>query len=585
MIKKILLISLVLFSGCAQKTAEMQKEISSILKKNKVYSSASRSSENFEYAQYRKKAFIVNKRMIDVGFYKKSIHKAMMDVSKLMHINIDESFIPNDSYTITAEFQGSFGDFLELVSRSTGIVYRFRNNVLEIVNKELIREENSKNSCKKGEKHSVVVSLENVPIMSIFKYFSKKYQYNFTFNTNFYSLQKIDKENLSSMSSGGANAIIKQPIGTTSLFYSGCNINEAFHAFIGAIDFHAIKNGRKRYKITDYVMESIELPTYFDYKYTSGQTLGKSTKSTKQSSGVQMKEETIKDFELFINKFKSPEGRIKISGRGYITVMDHPRKVVEIKKIIETEILKQSPIELSVSLLRVSMNDDLQTAANINAKIQGVIEKVSGAPMDLASGNFVGAITKGLSASGSKDGMPQIFKALQTIGETKIVREYNVKTRSGILSTFRAVDKIPYVTTSSIVSTASTSVNTEAKFAETGIIINMIPQLGKDGETLNLSTDILISEYLGDKSFDTANGQIVLPRISENEIQVPAKLKLGESVVLTGFNLKEEKSTKEGVPGAIDTGYGFNRIFGSVGDQNKASQIIVVITPKKIKEF
>jgi type II secretory pathway component GspD/PulD (secretin) len=388
------------------------------------------------------------------------------------------------------------------------------------------------------------------------------------------------------MSRVSMTAEMKQPLGTTSLFYTGCDEKEALYSFLEAIDFSAVYKGNNRFEIKDYKIETIDIPTYFDYQYVSGQTLGESTEEGGGGSGVNIKESTTNNFTKMLKKFLSPQGKIQISERGYVTIMDHPQRVLEVKKIIQKEIAKQSPIDLSVSLVRVSMTDDVKTAANFNVKIKNLLGDLNGEPAQIGTGDYTTSMTNGFAIQGTKGGLPQVFKALQTLGETKIIREYNVKTRSGILSTFRAVDKIPYVTTSSVASVSSTSVNSEAKFATAGIIVNVIPQLTENKETVNLSTDILVSEYLGDKTFATANGDIVLPMLSENEMQVPAKIKMGESVILTGFNLRESESTKDGIPGLVGADYyGLNRLFGGVSDSTKASQIVIIITPKRIKDF
>jgi len=566
----VLMVGLVLLSGCSVKSSnDMDKEITNAIKKDKAYRNIVKNT----HAEYRREAFSINNKIIDVGFYKKPVSDAMREVAQMLKIGFDESFIPSREYRITIEHRGSLGSFLEQVKQSTGVSYKYRQNVLKVVNKQLIKKDNAEKVCKIGQKPTISISLQNVEPMQIFKYFSKKYGYNFVFKTKYYSIDGFDNK--------------KEKVRKTSLFYTGCDAKEALYSFLSAIDFVGYEVDNKKFKIQDYKMETIDIPTYFDYKYMSGQTLGETnTNVGTNGSTVSVSENGKEEFKTYIKNFMNPRGVLNISNRGYLTIIDRPQKVDEIKRIIQTEIQKQTPMELSLSIVRITLNDGLETGVDFNFDLSSILGELSGQKAFFGTGDYTQEMTQGMVIQGTKAGLPIIFKALKQLGNTKVVREYNVKTRNGILSTFRAVDRIPYVTTSTIASASTTETATEAKFATSGIIINVLPQLTENQETVNMSTDILISEYLGDKIFNTAQGELKLPQITENEIQVPVSIKMGESAILTGFNLREDSSTRSGIPTGIEQNlYYTERLFGNFNDANKASQLVVIITPKKIEDF
>lgn len=558
-----------LFSACSVKTAnEMSKEIDKKLNQNELV----RNAKSDQVAGYRNEALLIQSKKIDVGFYKKPLADAIREVAQLSKIGFDESFIPSREYTISIEYRGSLGGFLEEVKKSTGVSYKYRHNMLKVVNKQLVKRSIVENVCKVEQKPTINIALEDVSPIQVFKYFSQKHGFNFTFQTKYYSIT--------------GNERTKQELGKTSLFYSGCDPKEALYSFLSANDLVGNEMTPNRFLVKDYILKNIDIPTYFDYKYTSGQTLGDTKVDATSGSNVSVEEKFKSEFITFLKSFMSIFGNIKLSNRGYITIVDTPHKVAEIEKIIRTEIAKQSPMELSVSIVRITLNDGLETGANFNLELSGILNASNGVPPSIGTGDYTTDMTQGMSLQGLKGGLPQVFKALKQLGTTSIVREYNVKTRNGILTTFRAVDKIPYVTTSTIASTSSTQTSTEAKFANSGIIINMLPQLTENQETVNISTDILVSEYLGDKIFNTADGELKLPQITENEVQVPVSLKMGESAILTGFNLKEDTATRAGVPGAVEQNlYYTERLFGHFNDSNKATQLVVIVTPKKIEDF
>jgi len=556
--------------GCNAKNSEtLSQDVEKKMEKIKNY----RNAKSNKLASYREGAYREGQKNIDVGFYKKPVGDAMREVSRLLHIGFDEGFIPAQKYKVTIEHRGTLSDFLEQVKNQTGVSYKYRQNVLKVVNQQVIDEMVSTKTCKLGQRPTIKISMVDVPPMEIFKYFSKHYGYNFNFKTKYSSI------------SGGTDG--KQPLSNASFFYSGCDSKEALFSFLSAIDFTASEQGKKRFLIRDYKIENIDVPVYFDYKYTSGQTLGEDASSGTNGSVVSVKENNKREFLEYLSSFMNPDGVIKVSNRGYITIVDRPQKVDEIREIIRTEIAKQQPLKLSVSIVRITLDNSIETGSNFNLSLQKVLGEVAaGVPATFTTGDYTTDMSQGMVIQGSKNSLAQTFKALEQLGTTQVVREYTVKTRNGILSTFRAVDKIPYITTSTLASASSTETSTEAKFATSGIIVNILPQVTENRETVNLSTDILVSEYLGDKIFNTAQGELRLPQITENEIQVPVTIKMGESAILTGFDLKEDTNTRSGVPLGISQNLFFTeRLFGSVNDSGKASQIIVIVTPNKIEEF
>ena len=330
-------VSTAFFGGCSvQSASEMQKKTQKKMDKNKTY----RNAKNNTPANYRSEAFTISQKEIDVGFYKKPVADAMREVAQMLKIGFDESYIPAREYRISIEFTGTLGDFLAQVKNITGVSYKYRHNMLEVVNKQTVKRSHAEHICKVGQKPTIEISLNNVSPMEVFKYFSKKYGYNFTFNTKFYDVT----------SSGSSS---KQPMQNTSLFYKGCDAKEALYTFLSSIDFSAKEIDKKSFIIQDYAMENIDIPTYFDYKYTSGQTLGSDSANGNDGSIVSTSENYKREFFEFLKKFMSTDGVLNISNRGYITIVDRPSKVQEVKRIIKTEIEKQTPMELSLSIVRV----------------------------------------------------------------------------------------------------------------------------------------------------------------------------------------------------------------------------------------
>jgi len=577
-IKVSAVIAFVLFGaiGCSPATPKaLNNTISGNLNSIESY----KKTLNGKHAKYRNDAYDLIDRRVEVSFYKASVYSVMKSVAESLDLRYDGSFVPSLDYKVTVDFNGTLGEFIEEVYQQTGVLYRYRRNSLQVVNRDILEVSHANKICKLGEKHTVHISLKDSDPIDVFKYFSEQYGYSFQFDTKYYSLKNKEMKLLNDTRS------TKLPIKKVSLFYDGCDEKEAFYSFLDSINFDAKDLGRERFLVKDYMFDNIEVPSYFSYEYTSGQTLGEGSGGSGGAS-VNVKSNGKKGFLLYLKNFLTESGKINISSMGYISVMDHPRSVKTIKRIIQTEIMKQAPMEMSLSIVRLEMSNDVSTGVNISTTLSNALG--GGRTIDLATGDSGASdIASGFLFQATKeDGTAQVFNALQTIGNASVVREYKIKTRNGILSTFRAVDKIPYITTTTTSTTATTEANVEAKFADSGIIVNLLPQLSEHNEVVNLSTDILISEYLGDKVFNTAQGELKLPQISENEIQAPVRMNMGESIVLTGFNLRSSNINKSGIPGLIDMDlYNTERLFGKIGDESKASQLLIIISLNRIQEY
>lgn len=582
MTKKIIGLSVVLvvlLAGCSTKSSkEMGKEIDKEMKQSMLYKNAV--SEK-KYSQERKKAIEIIEKELEASFFKEDVYTALKAISEKLNVNLDESFKPDSSYKITTNFKGTLREFLRKIYVETGIKYKYRNGMLKITNKLLISEAKSIKICKIGAKPTITMSFVDTPAIDIFKYFSTTYGFNFAFNLRFKALKENDLK-----AQRNPNERPRSMVDKVSLFYSGCDEKEAFFNFLDAIDFTATETKKNKFKVQDYMTETIDVATYFKYAFESGATMGDEEASA-SGNKVSIEEDEMTNTKEYVKKFLSTDGIINMSNRGVLTLMDYPSRIKDINRLLQKEKSKQTPMKLSISILSITMNDSLETSANLNLSLEKLLDSPDGTSKPaLSLGGSSSTNTQGITVNGKKNGLLQVFNALQKIGKTKIVREYVVNTRNGLMNTFRAVERIPYVTTTTTAATSSTQTNVEAKFATSGVIINILPQLAEGGETVNMAVDILISEYLGDKVFNSAQGEITLPRITENEIQAPIRLKMEESMILTGFNTASDNSNKNGVPWLINHGTAqSNRLFGDVGDVNRANQLIVVISLSRIEDF
>lgn len=518
-------------------------------------------------------------RNVEANFVNASVFYAVSQVAKTLDIPLDTTFRPSSLTKITVNYKGTLEGFLSHIYYETGVKYKYRNGMLKVFNKKEVEREYKIKSCR-GLKPSVVLSLDNTIPAQVFKTMSQKYGMDFTFDTRMISLSPGKK----------------QPyVGNVNFYYKGCDKKQALRKFARSLDLSLEWESKGRVKVKDYEMVEVDIPTYFDYEFTSsgGGIQGSSGGSNSGSGGsggsvsgntISKKDNFKESFTEHFSKYLSTSGILTVSNRGYGVVTDRPSVINTIKRIVRIEKRRQTPIALSVAIIRV----DVKNEGNIGVDWTVALNNVANA-LNLsgftAGINMANKATGGLSVVATKGALSSMVNALQVYGKSKIVRDFNSKTRSGILSTFKAVDQIPYVTSSVVSSDGVAQVSTEAKIAEAGLIVNIIPTLTSNGEAVNLATNISVSEYNGDKEFNVNGGTYTLPKISTNSVQMPVRVRLGTSIVLTGFKLSKAKSVNEGIPGASQVGGMLGGLFGHAGKEEQESEFLIVITPKRIKDF
>lgn len=531
-------------------------------------------------------------------FYQSSAFAAVKALGEQAGIPVDQSFIPSEKYRVSIDVNSSLGVFLKYVKTTTGIDYRYRNGKLTIVNKDLVDQSIAGKQCHIGAQPTVIMSFKDVSPNQVFKYFSDNYGMSFVYKTKYSDLTD-SKEDLQSMAQMGPGQTTQLPKAKpVSLNYSGCDPKEAFRMFIAANNLIAEEVTPGSYNIMDYEVANIDVSLYYDYKYTSaggvggssststgGQTssTGSSGASSSGSGGMLTMEENPKrDLTDLLQKFLGPKGKVVISNRGFATIEDTPENIRAAKRIIAKDIAKQKPIELQVSVLRIDVSNSNKTGVDWDA-VLGTWNFSGGPKMLSYTSSYASDFSGGGAFSLTGGSKTQLIRLLETYGKTNVVRSFRTRARSGILETFKAVEQIPYVTTTTTSSTAGYQSNVEAKIAEAGLIINVVPYYDKSNESVDLSTSIVVSEYLGDKTFQMSSGTFMLPRIATNELKIPAKIQIGQTIVLTGFKIATGGKNAEGLPGFIHIPV-IGGLAGMDSANSSESEFVIVITPAEIAE-
>lgn len=504
---------------------------------------------------------------ISINFKNTPAYLAVQKVAKSVGLKFDTTFAPSSEYRVTTSFSGTVDEFLDVVYRQTGVQYKYRNGLLGVFNKDYVTKEYRAKSCSEKGAKKFEIALRNVPPSKVFDYFIENRDYGVSYDTKYLNVS--------------GNDIEKKTVNNVNFFYKGCDEREAISKFAKATDLSAKFTGKNAFVVQDYETIKLDVPSYFNLKFqSSGSGIGDGDQS---GTNLTEEEDYQKELQDLVATYLSPDGKAFLSKRGYLVVTDRPSNIKEIKGIVQKEVRAQQSMDLSISIIRVDVNDDFKNGVDWSVALQELGENLNIRNLNMGI-SYADAVEGGLTISGISNNKEQIIKVLGKYGNTKIVRDYTVSTRSGILSTFKAVQKIPYITTSVIQNGTVAQTVAEAKEVEAGLIINIKPTLSQNNEMVNFAIDVTVSEYQGDKSFNVDGGEFLLPQIASNKIQMPANVPLNKTVILTGLKLKDSSANREGIPYLSNLDH-VGGLFGVNEEAGQASEFLLVVTPKVARRY
>lgn len=563
-----------------------------------------------------------NQKTVEIGEQKADISLSVSDMSvrKLMKsvcdgnsLSCDFSFQPSDSYKVTFSYNGDINGLLSVVKRQTGIDYKIIDGMITVENKDDITRYDDplkKSTCEK----QITVSFKNIKLGDAFKYFYDEFGYSFVFDTRYTEVSSTMPTQPTASAVSLMPATPPMPILASTdtkagegkklskteniaFFYNGCDPKEALKAFLNSIDMTMVETSDKEFKIKDYEVAIFDKSAYFDYTMRSGGSSntnasggasataagtntagssGNTGSSTSSTTMVSLTEKHREGLEKVLQNYLSEKGKLDFSMRGYVIVEDRPSHVKRIQKIIKKEIEKETPLSISINIVRVDLNDNYKAGVDWNAAFQ---KGIFGLRNLRVASSLSSIASAGFSFTGEFKGTDQVLSALQDYGNTKIERSSSINARSGFLATYEAIKPVPYLTTASTMSgnTGATQLQVTPLYEQEGFVVNVLPNVDLDKKTVDLGIDVTVAEYVGDKIFDLGDtGNFVLPIVPKDKGKFAVQAKIGETIVLTGFKVRKDRTGKKGLPWFSQIP-GAGAIFGAQEEIDESSEILIIL--------
>ena len=189
------------------------------------------------------------------------------------------------------------------------------------------------------------------------------------------------------------------------------------------------------------------------------------------------------------------------------------------------------------------------------------------APTNPASAGFATAI--GIAALEDQLNIDLRLAALENSGEGKIVSTPRINTLNCQKAVISQGTKIPFTTVS--------DAGTDVTFENAELKLQVTPEINPDGSIL---MDIDVSNSAVGTVVQTAVGESV--SIDEKKAQTKVLVRDGQTTVIGGIFIEDERDSNSGVPILMDIP-GLGRLFKSTSKTRERRELLIFITPRIVE--
>ncbi len=267
-----------------------------------------------------------------------------------------------------------------------------------------------------------------------------------------------------------------------------------------------------------------------------------------------------------------------VPGNNALTISDTPDKVAAAERIVEIVDKRRAEVVVEVRILEVARNRLKEYGIYLTSGLDA--QGIEG----IASGIFPDpTITKPSDRPYDKDNLlvtslpGAVLRLLETDSSTRMLANPQLRISEGQTAQARFGDQVPVpVTTFSAIATGGLPQQpiTSFEYKNVGVNIDMTPRVHHDGEvTLQLKLDISAVGVPGYQGLPTFNSRTVNSTI---------RLRDGETNMLAGLILDNEKRGLTGLPGIASIPF-IGRLFARNKEEDTQTDIVMTLTPHVIR--
>jgi len=264
-----------------------------------------------------------------------------------------------------------------------------------------------------------------------------------------------------------------------------------------------------------------------------------------------------------------------VAGVNAIAIKDTPDKIAAAARVISAIDKARAEVVIDVELLEVDRSRlheyGLQIASPTSPGIDGSIDA-----------NAQGMTLRGVRSLSQSDlfvtGLPGLYyRLLKTDGASRTLANPHLRTSDGVASSARFGDDVP-VPSVTFAPIATGGVNqqpiTSFTYRTIGVNIEITPRLHHDDD-ISLRLKLEISNLSG-------TGYNNLPTFGTRYIETTIRLRDGETNLLAGLILDNERRGLTGLPGVASVPF-IGRLFARNKDEAQQTDIVMTLTPHVIR--
>lgn len=245
-----------------------------------------------------------------------------------------------------------------------------------------------------------------------------------------------------------------------------------------------------------------------------------------------------------------------------LVMRDRPEVIKLAEKLVASIDLEDPEVMMEIEVLEVSRN----RAQELGIVFPNQLSVLStDTALTLAALKKVDSTTIGVSPNPAVN-----FR--KTVGDLNLLSNPRIRVKNNEIAKILVGDKIPVITTTS---TANVGISESVSYVDVGLKLEVEPRITLDN-FVNIKVGLEVST-LGDKTV-TSNGATVYA-IGTRNTQTSLRLKDGETQILAGLILDDDRRTVSRLPGLGDVPL-LGRLFSNNDTSNSKTEIVLAITPR-----
>jgi general secretion pathway protein D len=252
-----------------------------------------------------------------------------------------------------------------------------------------------------------------------------------------------------------------------------------------------------------------------------------------------------------------------------IVIRDTPEVVRIAEKLVYANDLADPEVMLDIEVLEISRSR-LQELGIVYPNQLAVLSADSTSTLTLEALKHINDSIIGVSPNPALN-----FK--KTTGDVNLLSNPRIRVKNNEKANILVGDKVPIITTTS---TANVGISESVTYVDVGLKLDVQPRITLD-DFVNIKVGLEVSS-LGEKTV-TTNGATVYT-IGTRNANTILRLKNGETQILAGLILDDERKTANKLPGLGDIPL-IGRLFSNQEDKKNKTEIVLAITPRIVSNI